>query len=206
MNSSVMQTGSQLLQLAAQPTLQLAAATRSTSSQQQRLGTGSTLGPDDLQEGLESQLLRVPGMLHRNMVSAGIFIANLFSTQQLAVLLVACYARGPIIFGVANLVHKRVQQRQQALLSAVDHSARVNGTVPVQFLGLPEADLIALCCRGPSSIAMAKKTGGEGEPHSSTSVARYMLQEHEQQRMARLLRHQSVCWEELGCQPLQETG
>jgi hypothetical protein len=33
-----------------------------------------------------------------------------------------------------------------------------------------------------------------------------MLQEHMQQRLAQLEHHLQVCWEQLGCQPMYDSG
>jgi hypothetical protein len=97
MNRSVMAEGSQLLKIAAEPTLQLAAATRTPVASLQRRsnahGQCSSNALDPLesssapQEGLKRQLLHVSGKLHCNMVSAALFIVNTLSTHQLAVCL-----------------------------------------------------------------------------------------------------------------------
>jgi hypothetical protein len=206
MNSSVVKTGSEVLQLAAQPTLQLAAATQSSPqrpAKQRGRGAGDGSDPFELAEDLECQLQRISSRLHRNMVGALLFITNTLSTHQMAVLFVACYPRIASAFGVANVAHKRVQQQQQALLAAVDLNARKTGTLPSTLVDHPQAGFFAACGRGHSSAASSSE-GSETAAHSSTSVAGYMLQEHEQQRMAQLLRHQKVCWEQLGCQSAQE--
>jgi hypothetical protein len=205
MNTSVQEQGSQLLQLAAEPTLQLAAASahhcasQSDPEQQQQQQRHSQVPqePLDQMEGLEWQLLRVSDKLHRNMVSVLLFMVNILTKYQLAVLSVACFPRIVSVFPVAHVVHKRVQQQQQALLAAVERTARQTGTIPSSLV---EARLFGLGGSVCSSAASSVKTA----THSSMLVARYNLQEHEQQRMAQLLHHQQVCWEQLGCQTPQQ--
>jgi hypothetical protein len=206
MNSSVVKTGSEVLQLAAQPTLQLAAATQSSPqrpAKQRGRGAGDGSDPFELAEDLECQLQRISSRLHRNMVGALLFITNTLSTHQMAVLFVACYPRIASAFGVANVARKRVQQHKQALLLAVDRTTRQTGTIPTTLVEHSQAGFFALCGRGHNSAASSSK-GSDTAAHSGTSVAGYMLLEHEQQRMAQLLRHQKVCWEQLGCQSAQE--
>jgi hypothetical protein len=207
MNSGVVEAGSQLLQLAAQPTLQLAAATQASSSQQplkqSRRGASNGLDPVELADGLECQLLRVSDKLHRNMLSALLFITSTLSVHQVAVLFIACFPRIASAFGVANVAHKRVQQRQQALLAAVERNARQSGTLPAPLVQHPQAGLLAPCSLRSNSAAACDRPS-KAEVQSSASIAPYMLQEQEQQRIAQLLYHQQVCWEQLGCQPTQE--
>jgi hypothetical protein len=211
MNRTVQEQGSHLLQLAAQPTLQLAAAAAHNAGPQnipkqkprRQKQTRTPLACLELADCLESEILRVSDRLHRNMVSVFVFLVNTLTHRQLAVLSVACYPRIASTFTVANVVHKRVQQQQQALLAAVDRTARQTGTNPAPLTEHPQAGLFSLSGRAHVGATSSGK-GSDTAAHSSASVAGYMLQEHEQQRMAQLLHHQKVCWEQLGCQPMQQ--